>query len=68
MAMIEITNGEVTSTVPYAAYQSQYKRLGFRPVSDVAEEERVDASPVEVEHEASADVEESVEEVEDEEE
>ncbi len=29
MAMVRITNGETTSRVPYAAYISMYKRLGF---------------------------------------
>lgn len=51
MAMIEITNGEVTSKVPYTAYESQYKKIGFRPVSDVAVEEHKDVTPVEEEHE-----------------
>lgn len=47
MAMIEITNGEVTSKVPYTAYESQYKKLGFRPVSDSGVEEKKDVTPVE---------------------
>lgn len=51
MAMIEITNGEVTSKVPYTAYESQYKKLGFRPVSDSGVEEKKDVTPVEEEHE-----------------
>lgn len=51
MAMIEITNGEVTSKVPYTAYESQYKKMGFRPVSDVAVEEHKDVTAVEEEHE-----------------
>lgn len=51
MAMIEITNGEVTSKVPYTAYESQYKKLGFRPVSDSDVEEKKDVTPVEEEHE-----------------
>lgn len=29
MAMVRITNGEVTSRVPYSAYISMYRRLGF---------------------------------------
>ena len=29
MAMVNITNGEVVSKVPFAAYQSQYKSMGF---------------------------------------
>lgn len=29
MAMVRITNGDVTSRVPYSAYISMYKRLGF---------------------------------------
>ena len=29
MAMVRITNGETTTRVPYAAYISMYKRLGF---------------------------------------
>lgn len=51
MAMIEITNGEVTSKVPYTAYELQYKKLGFRPVSDSGVEEKKDVTPVEEEHE-----------------
>ena len=51
MAMIEITNGEVTSKVPYTAYESQYKKLGFHPVSDSGVEEKKDVTPVEEEHE-----------------
>ena len=29
MAMVNITNGEVVSKVPFAAFQSQYKSMGF---------------------------------------
>lgn len=29
MSMVRITNGEVSSRVPYSAYISMYKRLGF---------------------------------------
>lgn len=29
MAMVRITNGETTSRVPYSAYISMYKKLGF---------------------------------------
>lgn len=29
MSMVRITNGEITSRVPYSAYISMYKRLGF---------------------------------------
>ena len=29
MSMVRITNGEVSSRVPYAAYISMYKKLGF---------------------------------------
>ena len=32
--MVRITNGETTSRVPYAAYISMYKRLGFTIVGE----------------------------------
>lgn len=73
MAMVYITNGETTSKVPYAAYKSQYERLGFRLVDETGEVPAVkaeavhNAAPVE-EHVESAKVEEPVEEEEDEEE
>ena len=34
MAMVYITDGETTSKVPFAAYQSTYKNLGFRMVGE----------------------------------
>ena len=34
MSMVRITNGETTSRVPYAAYISMYKRLGFTIVGE----------------------------------
>lgn len=41
MAMVYITNGDVTSKVPFSAYESQYKKLGFSIVVDDVDGENV---------------------------
>lgn len=41
MAMVLITNGEITSKVPAAAFNTQYKKLGFRIVADEIDGEQV---------------------------
>lgn len=57
MAMVRITNGETTSRVPYAAYISMYKKLGFtiegeepvKPKKPAKQEEPVVGTKEEVE-------------------
>lgn len=39
MALIKITNGEVTNVVTRGAFDKQFKHLGFWPVDDEAVEE-----------------------------
>lgn len=41
MAMVLITNDEITSKVPMAAFNSQYKNMGFHIVSDEVTGEQV---------------------------
>ncbi len=41
MAMVLITNGEITSKVPMSAFQSQYKNIGFHIVSEEIAGEQV---------------------------
>ena len=41
MAMVVITNGDITSKVPAAAFNAQYKKLGFRIVADEIDGEQV---------------------------
>ena len=69
MAMVTITNGEITTKVPMSAYQSQFKRTGFTIVSDKAKsavEEKVEkkAEKKEQKVEEKEPVEEQAEEVE----
>lgn len=62
MALIKITNGEVTNVVTRGAFDKQFKHLGFWPVDDEAVDEvkqtkapkKVEA-PVEPEADADAD-------------
>ena len=72
MALIKITNGEVTNIVTRGAFDKQFKHLGFWPVDDEVVEEvkhmkapkKVEA-PVESEPEVDADGEEDIDTEED---
>ena len=44
MAMVKITNGEITTLVSRGAYESQYKDLGFVIEGDLPFEEKYDDS------------------------
>ena len=54
MAMFYITNGEVISKVPMAAFQSQFKNLGFKLVDE--NEEVTVSEPVEAKQETKEEV------------
>lgn len=73
MSMVRITNGEITSRVPYSAYISMYKRLGFTIEGEepVKPQEKVEAPKKEQpkkEEEATEDETEVADEVEEEDE